>query len=194
MRNYEVYLIINPELASDDTEKLIDKIEKIIKNNLNVTDVTIDKEGVKKMAYPIKKKWTGFYISFIFQVDPKSVTNLHTLERFFNLEDNVIRFLISNLEHFNKLKSKEKLNKTEINNHRDLNKGKKKKLCIVRHLGIEDVSYKDVEFLSQFVSPYAKIFSSDKTGTSAKYQRKITRAIKRSRHMALMPFTTKHFS
>ncbi|NJK71868.1 30S ribosomal protein S18 [Candidatus Gracilibacteria bacterium] len=194
MRNYELYFIINPELTAEKTDKLIDNIQQAISHNLHVKDIQVQKEGVKKLAYPIKKQWTGFYVSFIFDVADKDTININTIEKVLNLETNIVRHLIINLDHFNKLKSKENLNKTDIKDHREFNKGKKKNKCFVKHLGLKDFDYKDIEFLNQFTSPYAKIFSSSKTGTSAKYQRKLSKAIKRARHMALMPFTTKHFN
>ena len=83
--------------------------------------------------------------------------------------------------------------KAEFSHHRELNKGKKDKKCIVKYLGVEAIDYKDYAFLNQFTSPYAKLFGKERTGVSAKYQRKIKNAIKRARHMALMPFTPIHF-
>ncbi|WP_311772533.1 30S ribosomal protein S18 [Listeria booriae] len=50
------------------------------------------------------------------------------------------------------------------------------------------IDYKDVELLKKFVSERGKILPRRVTGTSAKYQRKLTVAIKRSRQMALLPF------
>ncbi len=51
------------------------------------------------------------------------------------------------------------------------------------------IDYKDVETLRRFVTNHGKIRSSRHTGTCAKHQRELARAIKRSRHMALLPFT-----
>ncbi|MBC1505273.1 30S ribosomal protein S18, partial [Listeria booriae] len=53
---------------------------------------------------------------------------------------------------------------------------------------ITHIDYKDVELLKKFVSERGKILPRRVTGTSAKYQRKLTVAIKRSRQMALLPF------
>jgi small subunit ribosomal protein S18 len=108
------------------------------------------------------------------------------------LEKDILRYIIVNQTEYLTQKNKEKPANPEITNHNELNKKARKprdRHCIVKHLGIRAVDYKDTDFLNQFTSPYAKIFHRDKTGTSAKYQRKITRAVKRARHMALMPFT-----
>lgn len=65
-----------------------------------------------------------------------------------------------------------------------------------RHVGnevkLEDVDYKKVTVLSRFVDNRGRIYSRRKTRVSAKMQRKVTTAIKRARHLALMPYTGEH--
>lgn len=56
--------------------------------------------------------------------------------------------------------------------------------------GLKYVDYKDTKFLAQFVNEQAKILPRRLTGTSLKYQRKVATAIKRARHLALMPYVT----
>lgn len=56
--------------------------------------------------------------------------------------------------------------------------------------GIKYVDYKDAEFLLQFVNEQGKILPRRYTGTSLKYQRKVAQAIKRARHLAIMPYVT----
>lgn len=53
------------------------------------------------------------------------------------------------------------------------------------------VDYKDVKTLKRFLSEDGKILPRRRTGLSAKHQRAVTTAIKRARHMALLPFTTR---
>lgn len=52
----------------------------------------------------------------------------------------------------------------------------------------EYVDYKDTEFLERFVNEQGKILPRRVTGASAKMQRQVTRAVKRARHLALLPF------
>ncbi len=54
--------------------------------------------------------------------------------------------------------------------------------------GIEYVDYKDVELLKRFINEQGKILPRRITGVSAKFQRQLTRAVKRARHLALIPF------
>jgi small subunit ribosomal protein S18 len=66
---------------------------------------------------------------------------------------------------------------------------RRKKVCYFRANHIENIDFKDVDLLRKFVTDRGKILPRRVTGTSAKYQRKLAIAIKRARHMALLPFT-----
>ena len=63
-----------------------------------------------------------------------------------------------------------------------------KKYCRLKRSGIKYVDYKDPDFLMKFVNEQGKILPRRLTGTSLKYQRKVSVAIKRARHLALMPY------
>ena len=67
---------------------------------------------------------------------------------------------------------------------------KKKKYCRFRKNRIKYIDYKDPEFLKKFLNEQGKILPRRLTGTSLKYQRKVSRAIKRARHLALLPYVT----
>jgi small subunit ribosomal protein S18 len=67
---------------------------------------------------------------------------------------------------------------------------RKKKFCRFRKNRIKYIDYKDPEFLKKFVNEQGKILPRRLTGTSLKYQRKIAGAIKRARHLALLPYVT----
>ena len=64
----------------------------------------------------------------------------------------------------------------------------RRKVCYFTQNHIEYIDYKDVDLLRKFVTDRGKILPRRVTGTSAKYQRKLAIAIKRARHMALLPF------
>lgn len=66
----------------------------------------------------------------------------------------------------------------------------KEKKCIFCEKGVKDVDYKD-EILKNFLSERGKILRSEITGTCSKHQRKLTRAIKRARNLAILPFEIK---
>ena len=70
---------------------------------------------------------------------------------------------------------------------------KKKKYCRFKNAGIKYVDYKDAEFLKKFLNEQGKILPRRLTGTSQKFQKKVATAVKRARHLALLPFVTDMF-
>ena len=65
---------------------------------------------------------------------------------------------------------------------------KKKKYCRFKKSGIKYIDYKDPQYLLRFINEQGKILPRRLTGTSIKYQRKVAKAIKRARHLALLPY------
>jgi small subunit ribosomal protein S18 len=65
---------------------------------------------------------------------------------------------------------------------------KQKKYCRFKKSGIKYIDYKDGDFLLKFVNEQGKILPRRLTGTSLKFQRKVSVAVKRARHLALMPY------
>ena len=63
----------------------------------------------------------------------------------------------------------------------------KKKYCRFKRSGIKYIDYKDPDFLLKFINEQGKILPRRLTGTSLKFQRKISVAVKRARHLALLP-------
>ena len=64
----------------------------------------------------------------------------------------------------------------------------KEKYCRFKKMGITYIDYKDADFLLRFVNEQGKILPRRLTGTSLKFQKKVSQAVKRSRHLALMPY------
>lgn len=69
-------------------------------------------------------------------------------------------------------------------------RNKRRKVCYFTVNKITHIDYKDVDTLKKFISERGKILPRRVTGTSAKYQRMLTVAIKRARQIALLPYTT----
>lgn len=67
---------------------------------------------------------------------------------------------------------------------------KKKKYCRFKKSGIKYIDYKDAEFLKKFLNEQGKILPRRLTGTSQKFQKKVATAVKRARHLAILPFVT----
>ena len=65
-----------------------------------------------------------------------------------------------------------------------------KKVCRFTQNNIKYIDFKDVKLLQKFISEQGKITPKRITGTSSKYQRQLSLAIKRARHMALLPYAS----
>ncbi|MFT4683594.1 MAG: small subunit ribosomal protein S18 [Urechidicola sp.] len=70
----------------------------------------------------------------------------------------------------------------------DIETKKEAKYCRFKKNGIKYIDFKDADFLMYLVNEQGKILPRRLTGTSLKYQRKVSVAIKRARHLALMPY------
>ena len=69
---------------------------------------------------------------------------------------------------------------------------RRRKYCRFTAEGIEEIDYKDLELLKAFISETGKIVPSRITGTKARYQRHLAKAIKRARFLSLLPYTDAH--
>lgn len=69
---------------------------------------------------------------------------------------------------------------------------RRRKYCRFTAEGVTEIDYKDIETLKNYVSETGKIVPSRITGTNAKYQRQLSRAIKRARYLSLLPYTDSH--
>jgi small subunit ribosomal protein S18 len=69
---------------------------------------------------------------------------------------------------------------------------RRRKFCKFTAEGIEEIDYKDLNLLKQFVGETGKIVPSRITGTKARYQRQLAAAVKRARYLALLPYTDNH--
>jgi small subunit ribosomal protein S18 len=69
---------------------------------------------------------------------------------------------------------------------------RRRKFCRFTAEGVQQIDYKDLDVLKEYISENGKIVPSRITGTKAKYQRQLSTAIKRARYIALLPYTDKH--
>jgi small subunit ribosomal protein S6 len=91
MTNYEVLFIIDPALEDEKKEATIEAVKEIIAADGEVGNV--DVWGMRKLAYPIKKKSEGYYVVIEFKGNP---TLPKELDRRLKISDNVMRHLIDN--------------------------------------------------------------------------------------------------
>lgn len=69
---------------------------------------------------------------------------------------------------------------------------RRKRACYFSSNGFTGVDYKDVELLKKFITESGKIVPSRITGTNAKFQRALSKAIKKARFLALLPYCDNH--
>ncbi len=69
---------------------------------------------------------------------------------------------------------------------------RRRRYCRFTAEGIEEIDYKDLNLLKNYITETGKIVPSRITGTKARYQRQLARAVKRARYLALLPFSDQH--
>lgn len=69
---------------------------------------------------------------------------------------------------------------------------RRKKFCRFTAEGVEEIDYKDLNTLKQYLSETGRIVPSRNMGTRARYQRQLTSAIKYARYLALLPYCDSH--
>ena len=94
LRNYETMLVLTPVLSEEQIQETVSKIRSFLKEK-NAEIVHEDKIGLKKLAYPIQRKFTGVYHLFEFRATPDVINALETEYR---REERIIRFLTSSLD------------------------------------------------------------------------------------------------
>lgn len=89
MRRYETIVIIRPNVGEDDIAGIIDKTTGIIESN-GGSIVTVDKWGLKKLAYLIKKEQQGYYVLIEYAGKPEAVAEM---ERIYRIDDKILKFM-----------------------------------------------------------------------------------------------------
>ena len=110
-KNYETVFILTPVLSDKQTKEAVDKFKKSLKDS-SARINNQESWGLKKLAYPIQKKSTGFYFLIEFQGQGDTVKNFELeLKR----DERVMRFLTMKMDkdHLEySVKRREKLSKT----------------------------------------------------------------------------------
>ncbi|MDE6265931.1 MAG: 30S ribosomal protein S6 [Muribaculaceae bacterium] len=93
---YETVFILTPVLSDVQMKEAVDKFTKVLADN-GATVVNEELWGLRKLAYPIEKKSTGFYVLVEFEGAPTVVKKLETAYR---RDERVIRFLTFRLDKY----------------------------------------------------------------------------------------------
>lgn len=90
MRKYELMFIINPTILDEGREAVITKVNNIL-GNAGATILKSEKWGERKLAYPIDKKKTGFYVLTTLEMDG---TKLTEVESKLNITEELLRYMV----------------------------------------------------------------------------------------------------
>ncbi|TKG97470.1 30S ribosomal protein S6 [Puteibacter caeruleilacunae] len=96
MNNYETVFILTPVLSEVQVKEAVEKVKNLITENGGEI-VNQEDWGLKKLAYPIQKKSTGFYNLFEFKADPSFIAKLETQYR---RDERFIRFLTFKMDKY----------------------------------------------------------------------------------------------
>lgn len=109
VRQYETVFIITPLLTEEQMKEAVDKFRKFLKDHSKEL-IHEENWGLKKLAYPIQKKSTGFYQLFEFKAEPDFI---HKLETEFKRDERILRFLTVHLDKYG-IEYNEKRKKGEV--------------------------------------------------------------------------------
>ncbi len=93
---YETVFILTPVLSDQQMKEAVEKFSKVLTDN-GATIVNTEEWGLRKLAYPINKKSTGFYALIEFDSNPEVIKKLETAYR---RDERVIRFLTFRLDKY----------------------------------------------------------------------------------------------
>ena len=96
LNHYEAAFVLTPVLSEQQMMEAVDKFENLIKENGGAV-LNREEWGLKRLAYPIQGKTTGFYAVLQFDVEPAVIA---TLETAFRRDERVIRFLTTRLDKY----------------------------------------------------------------------------------------------
>ncbi|MDD2243206.1 MAG: 30S ribosomal protein S6 [Dysgonamonadaceae bacterium] len=96
MNNYETVFILTPVLSDAQMKEAVEKFKKLLTDE-GATIVNEENWGLRKLAYPIEKKSTGFYTLLEYQAEPSVINKL---EINFRRDERVIRFLTIKQDKF----------------------------------------------------------------------------------------------
>jgi small subunit ribosomal protein S6 len=92
VRDYEVVIVLKPDIEDEDRDKLIEKLEGWMAHSEGETDqFSVDHWGIRSLAYPIRKYQEGYYIFYNAKLDPDKISEM---ERNITYQDDILRHLV----------------------------------------------------------------------------------------------------
>ena len=214
MRDYELVLIFHPALGEDAIQQKLERFHGLVSGG-DAEIRVVDHWGGRQLTYPIQKQTSGYYVVTQFLGDP---TSLPELERIMKLDEGVLRYLIVLNEGQpttgmsvvaeappvaraaeeagggNEAKGEEDGGdeEAEVRTSPPEFSGGRGHRRRIEGPPITILNYKDVATLSRFVTEQGKLLPRRTTRVAAGFQRKLGRAVKRARYLALLPYVRRH--
>jgi small subunit ribosomal protein S6 len=214
MRNYEVVYIFHPALEEGDVDDRLERFHGLVTGTDGAEVTEVDHWGVRQLAYRIDDQTQGYYAVAQFTAEPDS---LREFERILKLDEQLLRYLVvlsegeptsgvSVLAESPEYASERDDDEDEDDEDEDEDEdefadgdrsppefsGGRGKRRRVEGPRIELLNYKDVSTLSRFVTEQGKILPKRTTKVNAPFQRQLSRAVKRARYLALLPYVQDH--
>lgn len=89
IKNYEAVIILKGTFTNEEYQEALVKVKKYMKDLIEIEKV--EKIGLKRLAYEVKQNSQGYYVVIYFK---SKVENIKELERFFRIDENVLKFII----------------------------------------------------------------------------------------------------
>ena len=213
MREYEVVYIFDPALDEDAVNS---KLE-VYHERLGGEIVAVDHWGGRQLAYPIRKQNSGYYVVTQFSADPSA---LPEYERILKLDDALMRYLVvlnegeptsgmSILAEPSPASLRPRDDDDDDDDDDDEDgeleederdadssppefSGGRARRRRVEGPRIELLNYKDVTTLSRFITEQGKLLPKRTSKVTAQFQRNLSKAVKRARYLALLPYVRDH--
>ncbi|HEY71732.1 MAG: 30S ribosomal protein S6 [Chloroflexi bacterium] len=94
MRSYELIFIVHPDVDEDNLTAVVDRVKELVKRGGGKV-VQTKPWGMRRLAYPIQKRWEGQYVLMQLELEPQGVS---ALERSLRLTEQIMRHLVVRLE------------------------------------------------------------------------------------------------
>ena len=185
---YELMYAISGVAQQNQVDDIVRKINQFVESNSGDV-MEVDEWGNQRLAYEIDKKRSGYYVYLFFKGPGELVPKV---ERQLQINDEVLRYITlrmdAKMKRYYRDQAKLRAEAEEADDE-DSEEDESPSLTYDDER-IEYVDYKDTDKLEQFINNQGKILPRRVTDLSAKMQRQVTQAIKRARHLALMPYVS----
>jgi small subunit ribosomal protein S6 len=94
VRNYELVFIVHPDLEQDELNAVVERVKDLVERSDGKVE-QIEPWGLRRLAYPVQKRWEGQYVLMRLELEPQSVTQL---EHRLGLTEQIMRHLIVRVE------------------------------------------------------------------------------------------------